>query len=323
MRIAIWRSGVGAASLMLMACSPSSGTGNTASGIDAPAGKAAPATLPVNAAAQAQPSSVDLPLAARDAWIKGQRAYCIVIKGHYNPNAKLRFAPNVDSGTDAAGAEMDQFGTGVNPYITADLNGDGRRDFIITRNDTGCESDDDDETGNMPAGPENDFVLSTSTGGYRMFDGFLSWLSPAMIKRRGHRDVLVNSGGWNGNCGAIADAVWGWDGSTITVIERHGEHGEPVDEEGCAVASPPNKPDGFPISAGKYAVDKSCREAAAAGDYDRITRHYWSEIDGDTPLGPIRKLGSSRWSLGSGLVIEVTGAKTFTEGGRTMTWCSS
>ena len=79
----------------------------------------------------------------------------------------------------------------------------------------------------------------------------------------------------------------------------------------------------LPVPFGKYAVNQSCADAAAANDYLGLSRTYWSEIDGDTPIGPFRNVDGNRWALGhgSGLTITVTGPKTFSENGRSMTWC--
>jgi len=79
----------------------------------------------------------------------------------------------------------------------------------------------------------------------------------------------------------------------------------------------------LPVPFGKYAINQSCADAAAANDYLGLSRNDWSEIDGDTPIGPFRNLGGNRWALGhgSGLTITVTGPKTFSENGRRMMWC--
>jgi hypothetical protein len=81
----------------------------------------------------------------------------------------------------------------------------------------------------------------------------------------------------------------------------------------------------LPVRFGKYAVNQSCADAAAGNDYLGLSLDNWSEIDGDTPIGPFRNVGGNRWALGhgSGLTITVTGAKSFTEDGRKMTWCAA
>lgn len=81
----------------------------------------------------------------------------------------------------------------------------------------------------------------------------------------------------------------------------------------------------LPVPFGKYAVNQSCADAAAGNDYLGLSRGNWSEIDGDTPIGPFRNVGGNRWALGhgSGLTITVTGPKSFTENGRKMTWCKA
>ncbi len=77
----------------------------------------------------------------------------------------------------------------------------------------------------------------------------------------------------------------------------------------------------FPVRTGRYAANATCKEAAASDDYVTVSRNTWGEIDGDTPIGPVRKLGGNRWSLGSGLTITVSSPTSFTENGRKLTWC--
>lgn len=90
-------------------------------------------------------------------------------------------------------------------------------------------------------------------------------------------------------------------------------------------AARPETAAALPVPFGKYAVNQSCADAAAANDYLGLSRSSWSEIDGDTPIGPFRNLGGNRWTLGhgSGLTITITGPKTFTENRRKMTWCKA
>jgi len=79
----------------------------------------------------------------------------------------------------------------------------------------------------------------------------------------------------------------------------------------------------FPVRTGRYAANMTCKEAAASDDYVTVSRKTWGEIDGDSPIGPVRNLGGNRWSLGSGLTITVVSPTSFTENGRKMTWCKA
>lgn len=89
------------------------------------------------------------------------------------------------------------------------------------------------------------------------------------------------------------------------------------------VASPTPVAADFPVRTGRYAANTTCKEAAAADDYVTVSRDNWGEIDGDTPIGPVKNLGGNRWSLGSGLTITVASPTSFTENGRKMIWCKA
>lgn len=139
----------------------------------------------------------------------------------------------------------------------------------------------------------------------------------------GTEDKLVGSYSLTGS-GAALDALARCAAGQAATEPRPATSGRPAPTPSPAPKN--GRPDTatvLPVPFGKYAVDQSCAGAAAANDYLGLSRNYWSEIDGDTPIGPFRNLGGNRWALGhgSGLTITVTGPKTFSENGRRMMWC--
>lgn len=81
-----------------------------------------------------------------------------------------------------------------------------------------------------------------------------------------------------------------------------------------------------PLPTGFYAVSDTCAGAAKpGGQYLYFDPKNWNEIDGQSRIKAIRPMGGSRWSIemdgGPGLTIEVTGPSSFTEYGRTLTYC--
>lgn len=209
---------------------------------------------PTNAAA----ATTALPPAALAAWETFARGQC----GDQGERfAAMRLAP-LAGRSDAVDLVEQHFAGGKGGFVSADFNSDGRPDFVVTTPGHGCVSDG-------PAygdqGPPVDFIVSVA-GGYQVFDGFMGWISPAMIARRGDRDVLDLPGGFSGRCGPVTTIAWGWARDGVDAVERRNDSGQLVDREGCAVsAQPPANQGGGgsfpPIEPGYWAAEASCSEA--------------------------------------------------------------
>ena len=269
-----------------------------------------------------------LPAAALSAWEGYARGECRDMGVRFST---VRFAPiqSVDLKQESAANE--------GAFIVAEFNGDGRPDFVVTTQNWGCAEEADH--GKM--GPPYDFIISTAAG-YQVAYGFNGDIGPEDVKRRGKRDVVEYRRGWNGNCGYIETAVWGWNGTQMDVIERRDDKGKLVDKEGCAVgaqaaAGPASFP---PIPKGYYAVGTTCARAAsaqAASDGPGSLAHFdesaltW--FDGGPEIRSFESLGNNRFrvharSYGNGddtkgtstnFVIRVTGASSFVaEAGSTL-----
>lgn len=231
--------------LALAACSAQSDA-------NADTGEHAVSNSPAATATSAQPSSATtapaaLPPAALAAWESYARQECRAIGERFTP---VRFTPL------ATGGLVDRRDRGG--FVATDFNGDGQTDFVIATASQGC-------SGAGPSAGAVDFILSNA-GGYRVVGGFAGSFDSAMVKRRNGRDVVEYPGGFFGNCGEVALAVWGWNGQKIDVIERRNGKGQTVDQEGCAVAARPAAPvtgnSSFPpIEAGYWAGGVSCAEA--------------------------------------------------------------
>lgn len=229
----------------LAACSAQSDanadTGNRAASNSSPA-----------KAASAQPSPspatpVALPPAALAAWESYARQECRAIGERFTP---VRFTPL------ARGAVVDRRDRGG--FVATDFNGDSQPDFVVATASQGCG-------GAGPGAGAVDFILSNA-GGYRAVEGFAGLFDSAMLKRRNGRDVIEYPGGFFGNCGEVAVAVWGWNDQKMEVIERRNGKGQTVDREGCTVAARPAAPvsgnSSFPpIEPGYWAGGVSCTEA--------------------------------------------------------------
>lgn len=263
----------------------------------------------------AGPASSGLPPEAMRVWTAAQRETCALMEGRYS-GRDVRFARNVASDDDPAGDIMGQLENGTNIYIVAELNGDGRDDYIVTLGNSGCEFDDaDTDGGGDPygrAGPSQDFLISTPTG-YRMGIDIRSplqaWISPDSIKRRGDRDVVELTGlplPFR-RCGAVASAIWGWNGNQITLLERRDDGGRIVDEEGCLIeaATRDTRAGGIGASPvgplnivpGYYVHEgERCETASTAFFYDgrRVgPRRGDPESDAVGPIGPVDELPDS------------------------------
>lgn len=231
--------------LALTACSSQSDA-------NADTGDRAVSSSPPAKAASAQPSSatlapVVLPPAALAAWESYARQECHAMGERFTP---VRFTPLITGGMVG---RRDRGG-----FVATDFNGDGQTDFVIATASQGC-------SGAGPSTGAVDFILSNA-GGYRAVEGFAGSIDSTMVKRRNGRDVVEYPGGFFGNCGEVALAVWGWNGQKMDVVERRNSNGQTVDREGCAVASRSAAPvtgnSSFPpIETGYWAGGVSCAEA--------------------------------------------------------------
>lgn len=298
------------------------GTESTA---DAAAGTAAQKQA---ASANAEPATgtpavaahAALPSAALAAWEGYARGECRDMGVRFSA---VRFAPiqSVNLELESAANE--------GAFFVAEFNGDGRPDFVVTTENWGCAEKADH--GSM--GPPYDFIISTAEG-YQAAYGFNGGFGPEDIRRRGKRDVVEYRRGWNGNCGYVQTAVWGWNGTQMDVIEWRDNKGKIVDKEGCAVgaqaaAGSANFP---PIPKGYYAVGTTCARAAnaqAASDGPsslvRFDESALTWFDGGPEIRGFESLGNNRFrtrarSSGNGddtkgasadFVIRITGASSF------------
>lgn len=146
---------------------------------------------------------------------------------------------------------------GIADFILAgDFNGDGRTDYILQWGGMRCP----DNSGSISdpwgrAGPPNDFLISQPGGGYANSGGFSSYLTRDNVVRRGDRVVVVVEGASFREGGEIHKVVWGWDGTEITVLERHDAEGRLVDEDGypiAAAASGSSASGALPFREGNY-----------------------------------------------------------------------
>lgn len=240
---------------------------------------------------RAQPPAKALAPAALAAWENYARSQCALEDAHFTPVA---FAPvtNAEDSKDKGG------------FITADFNGDGQPDFLVVKESRGCATQGP-PYGN--AGPPNDFIVST-TAGYRVFDGFMGWIGPAMIARRGDRDVLNLPGGFNGRCGPVTTVTWGWTGTAIDAVERRNESGQLVDREGCAVSAqrPATQGGGGsfpPIEPGYWAAGGTCSAVIADAleiPIDQTGLSHFTEKQGWSGRFEVLRysaLGGNRWRM--------------------------
>jgi hypothetical protein len=241
-----------------------------------------------------------LPPAALTAWETFARGQC---RDQGERFAAVRFAPLAGRG-EAVDLVEQHFAGDAGGFVSADFNADGTPDFVVTTPGYGCVS-------SGPAygdqGPPVDFIVSTASG-YRVFDGFMGWIAPAMIARRGDRGVLDLPGGFNGRCGPVTTVTWGWTGNDIDAVERRNDSGQLVDREGCAVsAQRPVKQGGGgsfpPIEPGYWAAGGTCSEVIAdaleipidqTGLSHFIEKQGWS---GRFEVLRYSALGGNRWRM--------------------------
>ena len=236
----------------------------------------------VVAASTAAPTA--LPPAALAAWTNFARGQC---REQGERFAAVHFEPLTGSGEGPDLVEQ-HFAGSTGGFVAADFNGDGSPDFVVTTPGHGCAS-------SGPAygdqGPPVDFIVSTATG-YRVFNGFMGWIAPSMIDRRGDGDVLDLPGGFNGRCGPVTTVTWGWTGADIDALERRNDSGERVDREGCAQTPAAPRADGVaavqPIETGFYAF------AAGNGSCaDAIAQKFFAYWDGTH----LEALGGNRYRI--------------------------
>lgn len=232
-------------------------------------------------AAAAAPASTALPPAAAAAWESFARGQC---RDQGERFGAARFAPLVGYAETVELVER-LFAGGKGGFVSADFNADGKPDFVVTTPAHGCVA-------SGPAygdqGPPVDFIVSTA-GGYKAFDGFMGWMAPAMIVRRGDRDVLDLPGGFNGRCGIVTKVTWGWTGGAVDVVERRNDHGQLVDREGCAQpAAGGGATAASPIEAGFYSSPATYGDCAEA-----IRQQFFYYWDGSH----IEALGGNRYRV--------------------------
>ena len=253
------------------------------------ASSAAKGNIATNAAtaAAAKPVAAPtaLPPAALTAWETFARGDC---RNQGERFAAMRFTPL--TGRDEAIDLVEQhFAGNTGGFVAADFNADGNPDFVVTTPGHGC-------TSSGPAygdqGPPVDFIVST-TSGYRVFDGFMGWVAPAMIARRGNRDVLDLPGSFTGRCGPVTTVTWGWTGNNIDAVERRNDSGQRVDREGCAQASAASQANSaaatLPVEKGFYANGGAGNGSCA----DAISQKFFAYWDGSH----IEALGGNRYRI--------------------------
>lgn len=254
------------ASASLTAC----GSETTAAANDGPANPAASAATTVAATPGTAPTV--LPPAALSAWETFARRQC---RDQGERFAAVRFAPLAGKG-EGVGFVEQHFTGNTGGFVSADFNADGKPDFVVTTPGHGCVSSGP-SYGDQ--GPPVDFIVSTA-GGYRVSDGFMGWIAPAMIGRRGDRDVLDLPGGFNGRCGPVTRVTWGWTDDDIDVVERLNDSGERVDREGCTQTPAAQQRKAttvaLPIETGFYANGAAGNGSCA----DAIAQKFFAYWDG-------------------------------------------
>jgi hypothetical protein len=266
----------GLTSVALTACGSQTTASENANAAAPAQHMVATATAPVAAAT----GPAILPPAALSVWETYARGQCRDEGERFVP---VRFAPLAGGGDVFALVEK-HFESKRGGFVTADFNADGKPDFVVTTPGHGC-------TTSGPAygdqGPPVDFIISSS-GGYKVFDGFMGWIAPAMIVRRGGRDVLDLPGGFNGRCGPVTKITWGWTNNGIDPVERRNDRGKLVDGEGCAQASATGDATAAsPIEKGFYAA------GMAGGCAEAIRQQYFAYWDGKH----IEALGGNRYRI--------------------------
>jgi len=76
----------------------------------------------------------------------------------------------------------------------------------------------------------------------------------------------------------------------------------------------------LPVPFGRYTANGDCATADLI-----LTPKYWGDdgVGDGWAIGPFHNLGGNRWALSPAVTITVTGPRSFTVKGRTMTWCGA
>lgn len=84
--------------------------------------------------------------------------------------------------------------------------------------------------------------------------------------------------------------------------------------------APAPRAESLPVPFGKYAENGHCANA-----HMMLTPSYWGDdsVGEGWAIGPFRNLGGNRWALSATITITVTGPRSFTVRGRSMTWCGA
>lgn len=117
--------------------------------------------------------------------------------------------------------------------VTAlDFNGDRRPDYIVMAGEL-CLMPGETPGPMGNAGPQNLFLISTSDGSWTLVDGFVGWIFPEHIQRRGERHLIVFPGSTGmRDCGPAERTEWSWSGDALVAMS-YNSAGQQVDSEGC------------------------------------------------------------------------------------------
>lgn len=288
-------------------------TGTTISAAAVPAGPSAPAFLPP---------------AAQQAWIAYARGYC---RQSGLPVDARPVPLLVDKANDPG------YGPG---FLPADLNGDGRTDYVLITPSGGCREKLEAQPYGTNGGPPIHVLLAAGAGFTVIDPGVGAYMGQDAVKRRNGRDVVVLGANVMGRCGIVSAGVWGWDGAKFDLIERLNDDGQVVDEEGCRVtaAKPATASAGptgpFGIAAGLYVpAEKPCGSPDADSFYydgQRISFVNHSRYDPSMtrPVSVFRKRGASWYFADFDIAIKVVNATSLiltdpVMGDGKLRWCAA
>jgi hypothetical protein len=217
-----------------------------------------------------------IPASAINVWEENARQKCLSWGVKFENTG---FSEIPQSG-DTTKAVEKIFSANNNAYISADFNGDGKKDYVIITPDGGCKTGGNNYYGKI--GPPNQFLLSNDRG-YSIASGFNAWTSPQQIKHSGNSDIIELNTPYTGKCGQVSKTTWGWDGEKITIIERRNQQGQLVNQEGCLLLIPTSvnalqmgnsikKADFPPITPGFYTYSVTCSNAISESRRDRPSK---------------------------------------------------